>query len=28
MHGTRQRMDFALAVVDVDRESGQAQQIG
>jgi hypothetical protein len=27
MHGARQRMDLALAVVDVDRESGQAQQV-
>ena len=28
MHGSRQGMDFALAVVDVDRESGLAQQVG
>jgi len=28
MHGTRQRMDLALAVVDVDREAGLAQQVG
>jgi len=28
MHGAGQRMDLALAVVDVDRESGAAQQVG
>ena len=27
MHGARQRMDLALAVVDVDREPGLAQQV-
>jgi len=28
MHGAGQRMDLALAVVDVDREAGLAQQVG
>ena len=27
MHGTRQRMDLALAVVDVDREPGLPKQV-
>jgi len=27
MHGARQRMDLALAVVDVDREPGLPQQV-
>ena len=27
MHGARQRMDLAVALVDVDRESGLAQQV-
>jgi len=27
MHGTWQRMNLALAVVDVDREPGLAQQV-
>ncbi len=28
MHGARQRIDLALAVEDIDRESGLAQQVG
>jgi len=28
MHGARQRMDLVLAVVDLDRESGLAEQVG
>jgi len=27
MHGARQRVDLALAVVDVDSEPGLAQQV-
>jgi len=28
MHGARQRMDLVLAVIDLDRESGLAEQVG